>query len=257
MFNVFSNVVEQDHLKLCMMITSIMLYMFIQVLLFLIQFQCHWRIWKNMKFVFSIVNVSQLGVCCSYFYFIFYILYTLLSLLGNLVRLTCKSNPIQVLQVSVGSFHVSIIHNHPDIIFAVDWVLRTNYLSIRNPPNSDMDYKMFIMRTWSFLYMNIYTWGLGTQTMSQHNIFDWKISQIFLVLLMGFKSRVFGSRVRSSTNWATPSPRCFFLFMHFDFIIPPVTTLVFLFWGFIESELHSVWLWCYIHAFFFFHSLGI
>ena len=73
MYNVFSNVVEQDHLKLCMMITSIMLYMFIQVLLFLIQFQCHWRIWKNMNFVFSIVNVST---GCLLFIFLFlYILF--------------------------------------------------------------------------------------------------------------------------------------------------------------------------------------
>ena len=33
-----------------------------------------------------------------------------------------------------------------------------------------------------------------------------KNSQIFLVLLTGFKPQTFGSRVRRSTNWATPSP---------------------------------------------------
>ena len=54
----------------------------------------------------------------------------------------------------------------------------------------------------------LYTRGLSTLTMSQHNIFHTvKLSQIFLlVLLMGFEPRVFGSRVRHSTNWATPSP---------------------------------------------------
>ena len=51
--------------------------------------------------------------------------------------------------------------------------------------------------------------GLGTPTLSQHNIFDSKkLSQIFLVLLTqtGFKPPVFGSRVWRSTNWATHHP---------------------------------------------------
>ena len=55
--------------------------------------------------------------------------------------------------------------------------------------------------------MSVYTHrGLGTPT-SQDNIFySEKLSPIFLVLLAGFKPWVFGSRVRRSTNWATPSP---------------------------------------------------
>ena len=51
-----------------------------------------------------------------------------------------------------------------------------------------------------------YTQGLGTQTASQHIIFDSeKLSQIFLELLMqaGFEHLVFGSWVRRCTNWAT------------------------------------------------------
>ena len=42
----------------------------------------------------------------------------------------------------------------------------------------------------------VHTWGLGTLTASQHNIFDSeKLSQIFLVLKTGFKPRVLGPRV--------------------------------------------------------------
>ena len=56
-------------------------------------------------------------------------------------------------------------------------------------------------------YACIYTQRLGTQTMSQHNIFDSeKLSQIFVMLLIGFEPRVFGSQVWCSNNWATPSP---------------------------------------------------
>ena len=45
----------------------------------------------------------------------------------------------------------------------------------RNPTNSDMDYRIFNVRTWSdHLYVCVYTWGLGTLTTSQHNILDWK-----------------------------------------------------------------------------------
>ena len=48
------------------------------------------------------------------------------------------------------------------------------------------------------------TWTTGS--LSQRNILTRKkISQTFIVLLTGFEPRVFGSRVRRSTNWATPS----------------------------------------------------
>ena len=59
-------------------------------------------------------------------------------------------------------------------------------------------------------YACVYTRGLGMST-SQHNIFDSeKLSQVCLVLLTqtGFEPRVFGSRARRSTHWATPSPWC-------------------------------------------------
>ena len=54
-------------------------------------------------------------------------------------------------------------------------------------------------------YVRTYTRSLGTPTTSQHNIFDSeKLSQIFLVLPTGLSLQVIGSRVRRSTNWATP-----------------------------------------------------
>ena len=67
-----------------------------------------------------------------------------------------------------------------------------------NPPNAEMDYRIFNVRSWSLLC---------TPTMSQHNIFySEKLSQSCLVLLSVFEPRVFGSHVRRSTNWGTPSP---------------------------------------------------
>ena len=88
-----------------------------------------------------------------------------------------------VLQVHVGSFCVSIIHQTPT------W---TTWSSTCVHDHS---------------YACVYTQVLGTAT-SQHNTFDSeKLSQIFLVLRMGFELRVFESRVRHSTNWATPSPQ--------------------------------------------------
>ena len=110
---------------------------------------------------------------------------TLLSLLGNLGRLIWvrlqqpQEQRYPILQVHAGS------------------------LCFCNPPNSDMDYRIFNVHTRSFLYVNIiYTRGFGTLT-SQHNIFDSeKLSHIFFVLMTGpgFKPPVFGSRVQHSTN---------------------------------------------------------
>ena len=56
-----------------------------------------------------------------------------------------------------GSFHVSIIHQ------------------------TDMDYRIFNMRAHDHSHVCIRKCGLGTQTASQHNIFDLeKLSQFFV-----------------------------------------------------------------------------
>ena len=72
-----------------------------------------------------------------------------------------------------------------------------------------MDYRVFNVHTWSFLWVRIHT-GVGhTTAASQHNIFDSEeLSHFFLMLLTqtGFEPWVFGSRVWCSTTWATPSP---------------------------------------------------
>ena len=49
-----------------------------------------------------------------------------------------------------------------------------SFYCFRNLPNSDMEYRICIVCTWSFLCVCIpvYTRGLGTPTASQHNIFD-------------------------------------------------------------------------------------
>ena len=49
-----------------------------------------------------------------------------------------------------------------------------------NPPNSDMDYRICSVRTWSFFCVTCaYTRGLGIPTASQHNIFDSEKLTIF------------------------------------------------------------------------------
>ena len=71
------------------------------------------------------------------------------------------------------------------------------FVCFRNPSNSDVDYRIFKFNVRTSLhdhsYECVYTQGLGTPTVSQHNISDsTKLLQFFLVLLMGFKPRVIG-----------------------------------------------------------------
>ena len=58
-------------------------------------------------------------------------------------------------------------------------------------------------------YACVYTrGGVGHKDSESAQHFDSeKHSQFFLVLLTRFEPRVFGSQVRRSTNWATPTPR--------------------------------------------------
>ena len=54
------------------------------------------------------------------------------------------------------------------------------FLCFRNPLSSDMDYRILNMLKCVHSYVCVYTQGLGTQTTSQHNIFDLdKLSHIF------------------------------------------------------------------------------
>ena len=120
----------------------------------------------------------------------YYFVYTSLSLSGNSGRLTWvrlqqpQEQRYPVLQVHTGSFRVSVIHR------TLTWTTGS------------------ITSVHDHSYACVYTLGLGTPTTSQQNIFDSEeLSQMFLVLLArpGFEPRVFGSRVRRSTNWAIPS----------------------------------------------------
>ena len=61
----------------------------------------------------------------------------------------------------------------------------------RNPPNSDMDYRIFKVRMWSLLCVRTHT-GFGhTDNESAHNFNSEKLSHIFLVLRIGFEPLVF------------------------------------------------------------------
>ena len=70
---------------------------------------------------------------------------------------------------------------------------------LRNPPHSDIDYRIFNVHTWSFSCVRIHT--------GQH--FDSeKLSKTFLVLQTGFEPllmKSIGSWGWCSTNWATMS----------------------------------------------------
>ena len=75
----------------------------------------------------------------------------------------------------------------------------------RNPPSSDMDYRIFNVCTWSFSRVRIHTRVGHTINQSAQHFDSENSYNVFLVLLAGFEPRVFGSRVRRSTHWATPS----------------------------------------------------
>ena len=141
------------------------------------------RFWSE---IFPSSATARRSRNCSseFFYFLFFIfLILLLSLPGNSARLTRvwlqqpQEQRYPVLQVHAGPFRISVIH----------WTLTWTTGSLT------------CIRDHS--YACVYTLGLGTPTMNQHNIFDSeKLSLIFLVLLIGFQPRVFGSWVRRSTN---------------------------------------------------------
>ena len=79
------------------------------------------------------------------------------------------------------------------------------YSCFRNPPNSDMDYMIFNACMWLFLCVRIHT-GVGhTDNESAQHFWLGKTLTFFLCSWRG-SNLVFGSRVRGSTNWATPSP---------------------------------------------------
>ena len=79
----------------------------------------------------------------------------------------------------------------------------------RNPPNSDVDDRIFNVRAWSFLCSACTHGGWATPTASQHNMFDSdKLSHFFVLCFWRGSNEplVFGSRVRRSIIWTTPSP---------------------------------------------------
>ena len=71
-----------------------------------------------------------------------------------------------------------------------------------------MEYRIFNVRTWLCLCERVDTGVVGHSDSESAQLVDSeKLSNICLVPLTvpGFELRVFGSRIRRSTNWATPS----------------------------------------------------
>ena len=77
---------------------------------------------------------------------------------------------------------------------------------LHNPPNSDMYYRIFNMRTWLFLCVRVHTGG-GIGHTDSESVHFWlgKALTIYSVLLTQarFEPPIFGSRIRRSNNWAT------------------------------------------------------
>ena len=62
------------------------------------------------------------------------------------------------------------------LLFSACWI----FSCFRNPPNSDMDYRIFTVRTWSFLRMHIHT-GVGhTDSESAQHFWLGKTHKFFL-----------------------------------------------------------------------------
>ena len=73
----------------------------------------------------------------------------------------------------------------------------------RNPPDSEIDYRIFNVRTWLFVCVRVHT-GVGhTDCESAHRFWFGKTPT-----QAGFDPLIFwifGSGIRRSSNWATPS----------------------------------------------------
>ena len=86
-------------------------------------------------------------------------------------------------------------------LFSAYWV----FSCFRNPPNSDMDYRI-VLRAYVIILVRVYTHVGWAARKAQHNIFDSEKLLFFpLVLLVGFEPRSMKPWVRRSTIWATMS----------------------------------------------------
>ena len=66
---------------------------------------------------------------------------------------------------------------------SVCWI----FLCLRNPPNFDMDYRIFNVRTWSFLCVRIHTRVGHTDSESAQHFWLCQIHEIFRVLQTGLE----------------------------------------------------------------------
>ena len=78
-------------------------------------------------------------------------------------------------------------------------------LDLSFPPNSDMDYRIFHVCTWSLLRVSVNT-GVGNtdRESAQHFWLGKTFTKIFLVLLTGFEPQLLGSGVWCSTPVEPP-----------------------------------------------------
>ena len=78
-----------------------------------------------------------------------------------------------------------------------------------NPSNSDKDYRIFNVRTWSFVCVR---WAHRQRVTTT---FLTRKNSVFLVLLTGFEPSTFGSPVQRSNHWANTSSQLFIYVLDF------------------------------------------
>ena len=129
-------------------------------------------------------------------------------------------HPLQMVSNWILSEHLSnlVSHTHgclcTNILVVIVLLVPTppihffcGFSCFHNPPNSDMDYKIFNVRIRDHSYVRIHP-GVG-QTDSKRAQHFWlgktvKLSSFCVCSQRSSKPHVFGPRVQRSTNWATP-----------------------------------------------------
>ena len=83
------------------------------------------------------------------------------------------------------------------LFFIASWV----FSCFRNPPNSDIEYRIFNVRTWAFLCVRIHT---GVGHISQHNILYSEKLTMFSCAPDGIRTLVLGILRPTLYQWSHP-----------------------------------------------------
>ena len=199
----------------CVCVMSLNLFLMSIKNTHLLLLSCVGGVLLHFSFAGTETNTPPKSICCwfwwwwwwchcvivNFVFFLFFILFSVSSIgLGGVAYVTVFNSSatwaatfrLSGVQVHAGYFHVSIIHN------TLTWTTRS-LTCVHGLPYACL----------------LYTGGLDTPTVNQHNLFDSEKLKVFLVLLTGFKPLTFGSPVQCFNQWANPSPQLGVLFFSF------------------------------------------